>query len=445
MTGIYVAIWTAFSTSHDAQIIITITRPLGDYLILDNFPKTFSANERWYTSFYYDFDLRGAYNITVTVIDELGKYHNKTGTIFSGDYVGILTMPGTGYYAFPGDIIECTGQFYNYYTSDISVDIVVTMEIYNSVTHTIENQTIHTESLTLTPVPFLYEPSHELTVDFLTAGSGRYTFFFEVTDINGRKTSILERIDVGAYFDIKYEFEQYMVFLGEYASFNIHITPFLFVDTEVNINITVQTPSSGVISLLELSNQLFSPSGPLSETWNDSFSYQALEVGYHDILIDVINASNPNNFWSHGFGFYAEESDPTLLITQTNKYPDLGDSEVIDFFIQSHFSFDIVVDISIVMTIQSGDDKVLYEEASTEILAVGSWETSITYTFDEYGLYNLEMLVVNGTGTEWSVRSSYRVREPDSSDTDKVSPSFKVILAIAILVTITILSRKRRD
>jgi hypothetical protein len=323
------------------------------------------------------------------------------------------------------------------------------MEIYYHATHTIENQTIYTDSLMLSPTPFLYEPSYELTVDCLTIESGTYTFYFEVIDQNGRKTSMLERFDVGAYFDIQYEFEDYMVLLGDYASFNIHITPYLYFDTEVNLSITVETPSSGVISLFELSNQLFSPSGPLSEIWTDSFSHQALEPGSHHVRIQVINVTDPSalwyDLWENSFHFYVEEADPTFLITQTNKYPDLGDSEVTYLSIQSHYAFDIVVDISIVMTTPSGDEKVLYEEASTEILAADSWETSITYTFDEYGLYNIELLVVNGTGTEWSVRSSYRVREPDSSETDKVSPSFEVILVTMILASITILSRKRRD
>lgn len=453
----YFTIFTYFSSSHYAQIVVNITTPLGnnDTIYYNN--KTFVANERWDFKApdvgQYTCNQRGEYQLAITIIDELGQHHSENATCYSGDYIGINSYSESGY-VFPGDIMELNCDLGSYYESDVSVDIIVKVTVNNINYTTIYNET----DILLNPFTGLPETQYSFTVKHTSTETGRHSFHIEVTDENGKHFVWVEFIEVGPYFDIYYKSEQYSVPIGDFISFDIYMDPYLFEDIEVNMSITVKTPSGGTIILYEESNQPFSPSGLLSETWIKSFSYQSLEPGYHDVETKVINASNPSDFWygSGSSGWQAMEADPKLTITQTNKYPNLDDTEYINFTVQSRYAFNIVVDISIIMTTPSGNEEELHKETSTDLLAIGHWDLSISYTFDDYGKYDVEFLVVdNSDGTEWVADSWWRVSDEDESTSETsfletgdtsplVSPGLDIFTGLLTLAATAFCLHKQR-
>ena len=453
----FMTIIANFSRSHDAQVVVNITTPSGVNETIHDSLKTFDAiGVRWdFRTNPYTCKERGEYILTVTIRDELSISHTATATCYAGNHIRIITYPKSGFYAFPGDLIEYSCTLSNYYETPISVDLVVKVSVdYNP------NTTIFTETDIIVNPVLPDEPTGvTINVEHLSSKIGRNLFYFEVTDQFGKLFVRMDSIDVGSYFNVSHKLVntvQYYALIVEEFSYDLYIVPRLFEDIEVNLSIMLKTPSNNIEILYEESKLAFSDSGPLSEAWIKSFSHESLEPGWYEIEITVVNASNPKYFWSHVFGWQAEEAEPTLSVTQTTKYPELGDKEQINFSIQSHYASDMTVDIKIVMTTPDGDENILHEETSKNIPTAGDWNMTIEYSFDEYGKYEVEFVVANKTdGKEWTEDSWWRVEEEETSTTisgsslsetgtSSLTPGFETIVELFTLVLVIFRLRNQR-
>ncbi|MHA1984650.1 MAG: hypothetical protein ACW967_09870, partial [Candidatus Hodarchaeales archaeon] len=205
------------------------------------------------------------------------------------------------------------------------------------------------------------------------------------------------------------------------------------IDETINITIYINRPTKGKETFYRIENIVVDS---YYSAWHESFPYTSLEGGYHDLEVEVTNGSE---IWYGSIGWHVGE-DLVVLIEQEDRYVLPGEEKETKFSLESHFGEDKNYQVKITFSTPSVDNTILFEE-TINIPALGLWEKTISYTFDEIGRYEYEFLITDDFGGYWDLDTWWRVRdENDSSDSSTpdniitTTPGFGIIMLFSSLV-----------
>lgn len=267
-----------FNYGKEINISIDIITPTGsvDNLYSENWIYITSFGS-WDYSLEYEFQEPGDYTVIFNIVDEYGiGWARECSWYIEEDFFGTWIEQDMD--AYVGDTRTIGFHTQSYFDHGMNVHIKAEIYTPEGTTDLFIDETVWIDA---------YQ-SWDTSIDYTFTVPGEYNVYFEVTDENsdiwniGCTWKIYEEGEKER-FELKIE-QNYKADVGDEERMKFLVKSYFNHDIETEINITIETPSGTIETLLHEMIWIYA-----YNTWEKSIDYEFKEVGEYKVLFVLID------------------------------------------------------------------------------------------------------------------------------------------------------------
>ncbi len=184
--------------------------------------------------------------------------------------------------------------------------------------------------------------------------------------------------------------------VGETKNMTFFIDSFFSFGKTVNITVLLDTPTQTNFTFYQSWFVYISPYGSWNTTLDIYFEY----AGFYDVWFIVTDGSSN---WSEWCWWEVSDDGYFDLWVEQESTAFVGQEKWMDFYLESYYSSGKWVNITIVITPETGYNETLFEKSYVFIGAYEKWHLSLPYKFPIAGTHYVNFMVFDEYGTKWDV------------------------------------------
>lgn len=235
--------------------------------------------------------------------------------------------------------------------------------------------------------------------DYADSDDVRIRFSFDKDDniANDYRGWMLDNITIG-FPSPRYELlimQDFSASVGDIKPIDFLAKSYYSYQMDVNISIMMETPS-GLETLYETTFYTIEDYG----IWDHNIQYEFTEPGDYLVIFNLTDDTGTEWIvdcrWEIEGGYFELwiEQDSTAFVSQEKS---------MGFYLDSYFSSDTSVNITIVITPPTGYNETLFDKSYVNIGASEIWYVFLSYKFPTSGTYYVNFMVFDEYGTKWDV------------------------------------------
>lgn len=423
-----------FSYSMEVDILVEIITPSSVYetLFIEEMVQI-EANGYWENWLDYTFTQTGEYLVIFTLIDNLGnEWVVDCWWVVEANFFDLWIEQE--YYAGVTDWRNMSFHMKSYYNYGMYVNISIDILTPSGIENIVSFESVWTEAFT----------SWDYSLEYQFTEVGEYSVLFSVVDETGagwaRECPWSVESD---FFGTRIE-QDYQAFVGETRTMKFITKSYFNYSKYVDIFIEIYTPY-GVEILYQEEAVWFDA----FTSWDYSIDYTFTGIGDYKVLFSVIDEYGSE--WGIDCLWKIVEKGYFNLKIDQDQSAEVGDLGKMTFLIQSHFNYNMEVNLNVTIKTPSGIIEPLYNEI-VWIEEGGTWSHTLGYEFKEIGKYQVLFVLIDDIGVKWTTDCIWDIVSPGTEETESTgnteipsvnTPGFETLIIIVAIAAIATHYRRR--